>query len=89
MVKMNHVVLAGIGIAGISYFSSKSNREKARVMMNNMKTKADSWLTKKKHMKSPMTKVGHSDPYDFADNEMVSEGAMYSVDYYNVVEQED
>lgn len=88
MVKMNRVVLAGIGIAGLSYFSSRNNREKARVMMNNMRMKADSWIKKKKHKSSSMTKVGHSNPYDIADNTMLSEGAMYSVDYYNVTEQD-
>ncbi|PTY77087.1 hypothetical protein B5V89_15615 [Heyndrickxia sporothermodurans] len=89
MAKLNRVVLAGIGIAGVSFLSSKNNREKARVMLNNVKTKADSWMKKKKHNKSPMTKIGHSDPHDIADNKMVSEGAMYSVDYYNMVEQEE
>ncbi|GIN87704.1 hypothetical protein J6TS2_40900 [Heyndrickxia sporothermodurans] len=89
MVKLNRVVLAGLGIAGLSYFSSRSNRQKAKVMMNNVKTKADSWIKMKKHKNSPMTKVGHSHPYDIADNTMLSEGAMYSVDYYNETEQDE
>jgi hypothetical protein len=88
MIGINKAVLAGIGIAGISYLSSKDNREKARVMFQNAKVKADSWMTKNKHKKSPLTKVGHSHPYDFADNQMISEGAMYGVDYYNEEEQQ-
>ncbi|MBS4174615.1 hypothetical protein [Bacillus sp. FJAT-49736] len=85
---INKAVIAGIGIAGISYLSSKNNREKARTMFQNAKVKADSWITKYKHKKSPLTKVGHSDPYDFQDNNMLSEGAMYGVDYYNEEEQQ-
>ncbi|KQL52360.1 hypothetical protein AN964_01590 [Heyndrickxia shackletonii] len=85
---INKAVLAGIGIAGISYLSSKNNRQKARVMLQNAKVKADSWITKMKHKKSSLTKVGHSDPYDFEDHQMLSEGAMYGVDYYNQEEQQ-
>ncbi|PKR84131.1 hypothetical protein [Heyndrickxia camelliae] len=85
---INKAVIAGIGIAGISYLSSKNNREKTRVMLQNAKVKTDSWLTKLKHKRSPLTKVGHSDPYDFEDHQMLSEGAMYGVDYYNQEEQQ-
>lgn len=85
---INKAVLAGIGIAGLSYLSSKNNREKARVMLQNARVKTDSWMTKLKHNTSPLTKVGHSDPYDFEDHQMLSEGAMYGVDYYNQEEQQ-
>lgn len=85
---MNRVVLAGIGIAGVSLLSSKDNREKTRVIVNNVKVKVESWVKKQKRNKSPLTKVGHSNPYDLEDNKMVSEGAMYSVDYYNEQEQQ-
>jgi hypothetical protein len=30
-----------------------------------------------------MTNEGHPDPHDVADNKMVNEGAMTSVQYYN------
>lgn len=32
--------------------------------------------------------IGHSRPYDYADNKMVSEGALTSVEYYNKAQQE-
>lgn len=85
---INKAVLAGIGIAGVSYLSSKSNRQRARVMFQNAKVKTNSWITKMKHRNSSLTKVGHSDPYDFEDQQMISEGAMYGVDYYNEEEQQ-
>ncbi|WP_339146120.1 MULTISPECIES: hypothetical protein [unclassified Sutcliffiella] len=31
----------------------------------------------------PIEKAGNPDPEDIQDNKMVSEGAQYSVDYYN------
>ena len=80
-------VLAGIGIVGISYLSSKNNREKTKILIQNAKVRADSWLTKMKHRKSPLTMVGHSHPYDVEDNHVLCESAMYGVDYYNEEEQ--
>ncbi|MCM3715169.1 hypothetical protein [Halalkalibacter oceani] len=34
------------------------------------------------------TKLGHSHPHDYADNKMVNEGAMTSVQYYNEKQQQ-
>ncbi|MBD1372319.1 hypothetical protein IC620_08115 [Hazenella sp. IB182357] len=34
------------------------------------------------------TNTGHPDPHDEGDNNMVSEGSLYAVSYYNVLEEE-
>lgn len=36
-----------------------------------------------------ITKLGHPHPHDIGDNTMVSEGSMYSVNYYNEKEHKD
>ena len=79
----NNLLLATIAAGAYAYFSKKENRDKAQVAVKNMKTKVDSFMETQKMNRSSETKVGHSDPYDFQDNKMVSEGAQTSVHYYN------
>ncbi len=82
--KRNNSLLIATAAAGAyAYFSKKENRDKAQIAFNNMKTKVDSFMGSQKLNRSPETKIGHSDPYDIPDNEMVSEGAQTSVHYYN------
>lgn len=81
--KKNGILLATIAAGTYAYFSKKENRDKAQVAFNNMRTKVDSFIQSQKMNRSPETKVGHSDPYDLMDNNMVSEGAQTSVHYYN------
>lgn len=81
--RKNGLLLATIAAGAYAYFSKKENRDKAQVALNNVKTKVDSFMQSQKLNRSPETKVGHPDPYDISDNEMVSEGAQTSVHYYN------
>ena len=37
---------------------------------------------------TPVTKAGNPDPQDIEDNQMVSEGSMYGVNFYNQNKQE-
>ncbi|MET3320203.1 hypothetical protein [Peribacillus butanolivorans] len=79
-----NVVLLGVGVAGVSFLSTKTNRGKVKDIWTNAKDKTMS-LWKKKHsdLDPLIEKAGHPDPYDHEDNKMVDEGAMYSVNYYN------
>lgn len=77
------LLLAGLAAGAYAYFSKQENRDKALVAFNNTKTKVNSYLDSQKTNKMEMTKAGHSDPHDIDDNNMVDEGAMTSVQYYN------
>ncbi|MBE1555148.1 hypothetical protein [Sporosarcina limicola] len=79
----NNLLIATIAAGAYAYFSKKENRDKAQIAFKNMKTRVDSFIESQKMNRSSETKVGHSDPYDFQDNKMVSEGAQTSVHYYN------
>jgi len=82
--KRNNTVLLATAAAGAyAYFSKKENRDKALVAFNNMKTKVDSFINAQQLNRDDDTTIGHPDPYDIADNKMVSEGAQTSVHYYN------
>ncbi|MHA6259845.1 hypothetical protein ACXYMX_08005 [Sporosarcina sp. CAU 1771] len=87
--KKNGLLLATIAAGAYAYFSKKENRDKAQVAVNNMMTKVDSFIQSQKMDRSSETKVGHSDPYDLMDNNMVSEGAQTSVHYYNQEVEDD
>lgn len=82
--KNKNLLLAGLAAGAYAYFSKKENRDKAMVAFNNAKTKVDSFMESQKVNRNyEDTKAGHSDPYDFQDNDMVAEGAQTSVHYYN------
>lgn len=81
--KKNTLLLATLAAGAYAYFSKKENRDKAQVAFNNMKTKVESFIESQKMQHDSETNVGNPDPYDVADNAMVSEGAQTSVDYYN------
>lgn len=77
------LLLAGLAAGAYAYFSKQENRDKAMVAFSNTKTKINSFLESQKLNKMDMTNEGHPDPHDVADNKMVNEGAMTSVQYYN------
>ncbi|MFD1203648.1 MULTISPECIES: hypothetical protein [Sporosarcina] len=87
--KGNGLLLATLAAGAYAYFSKKENRDKAMVAFNNMKTKVNSFVNSQQLNRSDETKAGHSDPYDFQDNKMVSEGAQTSVHYYNQEVEDD
>ncbi|CAH0147099.1 hypothetical protein SRABI96_00614 [Peribacillus sp. Bi96] len=79
-----NVVLLGVGVAGVSFLSTKTNRGKVKGIWFNAKDKAMSFLNRRASELDPVIeKAGHPDPYDHEDNKMVDEGAMYGVHYYN------
>jgi hypothetical protein len=84
MAKSNKsLLLAGLAAGAYAYFSKKENRDKALVAFNNTKTKVNSYMESQKYNRSDLTEKGNPDPYDTQDNNMVDEGAMTSVQYYN------
>lgn len=85
--KKNALLLTTLAAGAYAYFSKEENREKAQVAFQNMKTKVDSFLTSQKYKKDEDTNIGHPDPHDLDDNEMVSEGAQTSVQYYEQREE--
>jgi len=76
-------IAAGIGVGSVVILSLKPTRMKIQSMFELLNAK----LEKNRKKSIPMEKIGHPDPYDEKDNEMVSEGALYAVDYYNRKEQ--
>ncbi|MFC3885703.1 hypothetical protein ACFOU2_20395 [Bacillus songklensis] len=82
-VRLNSWILAGVGTSALIWISSKPNREKAMTMLRRWTGigKAKREITLEEAF--PIEKAGHPDPHDIGDNNMVSEGALYSVKYYN------
>ncbi|WP_442598032.1 hypothetical protein [Neobacillus sp. D3-1R] len=70
---------AGIGIGTLVLLSTKSNRNKLVSAFYQFQE----MMGLKEKNRFPIKKAGHPDPHDLEDNNMVSEGAMYSVQYYN------
>lgn len=82
------LLLAGLAAGAYAYFSKKENRDKAVVAFNNTKVKVNSYIESQKYNRTDLTETGHPDPHDIPDNNMVDEGAMTSVQYYNEEIQE-
>lgn len=82
---INSYVLAGVGITSILLLANKTSRDKLQTYSTKMK---DYFTNKFQHKDLPIHKAGHPDPQDIDDNNMVSEGALYSVNYYNETEQQ-
>jgi hypothetical protein len=79
---MSSLVAVGIGATAAVWLSNKPNRIKAESVLRDWKGK----LIPNVYASSeqlPIDKGGNPDPEDFADHEMVSEGAQYSVQFYN------
>ncbi|WP_277584717.1 hypothetical protein [Psychrobacillus antarcticus] len=83
MAKNKSLLLAGLAAGAYAYFSKKENRDKALVAFNNTKSKVNAYIDSQNHQKSDLTTAGHPDPHDIPDNNMVDEGALTSVQYYN------
>lgn len=76
-------ILAGVGVTSLLLLAKKENREKLQTFTHKMK----SYLPTNEENQYDL-KAGHPDPQDTRDNEMVSEGAMTSVNYYNNQQEE-
>ncbi|MCJ7842176.1 hypothetical protein MUB24_14950 [Lederbergia sp. NSJ-179] len=82
-------ILLGIGIAGATYLVKEENRHKAFNSVQSIKRTVQKWYNgaNSKIQEEMMEKAGHPDPFDQGDANMVAEGAMYAVEYYNKEEQ--
>ncbi|MBN6888151.1 hypothetical protein ACUXCC_003069 [Cytobacillus horneckiae] len=80
----NSYILAGVGITSVLLLANKSNREK----LQSITTKIKDYMPFNKKKNEVMEKAGHPMPQDTEDNKMVSEGALYSVNYFNEKEQQ-
>ncbi|WP_240315608.1 hypothetical protein [Sporosarcina sp. PTS2304] len=81
--KTNGLFLATLAAGAYAYFSKKENRDKAMETVSVLKDKVDTFMNNNTLVDQTVEKVGHSDPEDIPDNNMVSEGAQTSVHYYN------
>lgn len=73
MKTMRTLAVVSAGVGSYLLFTSKGKEMMQRVTQK-FNSKQDEPL---------MVKTGNPDPQDIGDNNMVSEGAMYSVNYYN------
>ena len=81
-VSMSSLVAVGIGASAAVWLSNKPNRIKAESMLRDLKRRVIPTVYEKAE-RLPIEKGGNPHPKDLADNEMVSEGAQYSVQFYN------
>lgn len=87
MAKNRSLLLAGLAAGAYAYFSKKENRDKAMEAFNNTKDKVNSFMEAQKQEVNK-EETGNPSPYHEEDNNMVNEGAMTSVQYYNEGEAE-
>lgn len=87
MAKNRSLLLAGLAAGAYAYFRKKENRDKAMEAFNNTKDKVNSFMEAQKQGVHE-EETGNPNPYHEEDNNMVNEGAMTSVQYYNEEEAE-
>lgn len=79
---MSSLLAVGVGASAALWLSNKPNRIKAESFLRDWKRKMKPTVFEKtEHL--PIEKGGNPHPLDLEDNNMVSEGAMYSVQFYN------
>ncbi|MEH7011252.1 hypothetical protein V7087_10550 [Neobacillus niacini] len=81
-VSMSSLVAVGIGASAAVWLSNKPNRIKAESVFRDWKRKVKPNVYAASEQ-LPIEKGGNPHPKDLADNEMVSEGAQYAVQFYN------
>ncbi|WP_042463486.1 hypothetical protein [Neobacillus dielmonensis] len=79
--KRGSLLAVGMGASAALWLANKPNRIKAETFLREMKRKVKPTVFQKTEL--PVKKGGHPHPHDVEDNNMVSEGAMYSVQFYN------
>ncbi|MDQ1143595.1 hypothetical protein QE429_000422 [Bacillus sp. SORGH_AS 510] len=79
---MKSLVAVGVGASAAMWLTSKPNRVKAETILREWKRKLIPTVYEKSEQ-LPIEKGAHPHPHDVEDNNMVSEGAMYSVQFYN------
>jgi hypothetical protein len=82
VLSITSIAVAGLGTFAAMWLSSEPNKIKAKNSLKEWKRKIKpSPFDRSKNL--PIKKAGHPHPHDIADNNMVSEGALYSVKFYN------
>ncbi|MDQ0271513.1 hypothetical protein [Cytobacillus purgationiresistens] len=81
----NSYILAGVGITSVLLLANKGNRSRLQTLTAKIKNYLPYKYNKQDET---MMKTGHPHPQDTGDNNMVSEGALYSVNYFNEKEQQ-
>lgn len=76
MGKLTKAIGVAGAVAGVAYLSKSENRDKVKVQMNKVISKLNSEYVKE---------LGK--PVEIADANMVDEGAMTSVQYYNELQE--
>lgn len=74
-----NAVMLGVGAAALWMALKPENKAKLSEVATQLKDK----VFPAKSTVLPVEKAGNPDPLDLEDNKMVSEGAMYGVNYYN------
>jgi hypothetical protein len=82
VLSMSSLLAVGIGASTAMWLSNKPNRIKAENFLREWKRKVKPTVYANSEQ-FPIEKGGNPDPYNIEDNNMVSEGAMYSVKFYN------
>jgi hypothetical protein len=82
VLSMGSLVTVGIGASAAMWLANKPNRIKAKSFLREWKRKVTS-TPYSKSAQRVIEKGGNPHPQDIEDNNMVSEGAMFAVDYYN------
>ena len=76
------LLAVGVGASAVLWLRNKPNRVKMETFLRDWKRKILPTVYQKSEQ-LPIDKGGHPHPHDIADNKMVDEGAMYSVQFYN------
>jgi hypothetical protein len=76
------LMTVGIGASAALWLTNKPNRIKVKNFLREWKRKITP-TPFSNNMQRLIEKGGNPHPRDVEDNNMVSEGAMYSVNYYN------
>lgn len=82
LVKSLTALGVGVGASTAIWLSSKPNRIRAKDLLREWKRKIKPSPFDKTEI-LPIEKGGNPHPSDIEDNNMVSEGAVYSVKFYN------
>lgn len=79
---LTSVMVVGLGASAAVWLTNKPNRIKVENFLRDWKHKIKPNVFIKSEL-LPIHKGGNPHPHDLEDNNMVSEGAMYSVQFYN------
>ncbi|MFK9091527.1 hypothetical protein [Bacillus salipaludis] len=82
VLSMSTLLGVGVGASAAMWLSNKTNRIKAENFLREWKRKVKPTVFEKSE-ELPIEKGGNPHPHDLEDNNMVSEGAGYSVQFYN------